>query len=162
MKYITTKRYGHERGYSIAYRQYLADSHCSFIHGYSLAFHLEFESETIDVRNWCVDYGSLKTFKHFLDDHFDHKFLAVRTDPHFSKFEELHKLKVLDLVEVEKTGCEGLSEFLYNYLNDIWLPENGYRSEAHSVWCRKVTVFETPENSSSVEGHRPADRKLTE
>lgn len=26
--YVSGKRYGHERGYTIAYRQHLADSHC--------------------------------------------------------------------------------------------------------------------------------------
>lgn len=162
MKFVTTKRYSHERGYSIAYRQWRADSHCRLIHGYAIAIHFEFESDTVDVRNWVADYGGFKSLREFLNDHFDHTLLVAADDPEYATFKMLHEKGLCKMVEVEKTGCEGISEFLYNYMNDIWLPENGYRSEAHSVWCRKVTVFETPENSSSVEGHRPADRKLTE
>lgn len=151
-KYFSTKRYGHERGYSIAYRQWKADSHCRLIHGYALAFQFEFVSNTVDVRNWVADFGSFKTFKEFLDNHFDHTLLVASDDPKLATFQALHKEGLCKLVEVEKTGCEGLAEFLYHYLNEIWLVDNGYRSEHHNVWCRRVQVFETPENSGGVEG----------
>ena len=34
MKHKSTKTYGNDRGFSCAFRQALADSHCSLIHGY--------------------------------------------------------------------------------------------------------------------------------
>ena len=148
--YVSTKKYGHELGYSIAYRQWRADSHCKLIHGYSLAFYLEFESTEVDVRNWVVDFGSLKTFKDFLDDHFDHTMLVSEDDPDFEIFEMLHDKKLCKMVVVEATGCEGLSKFLFEYINEIWLPENGYTNE--KVKCRKVQVCETPSNSAWYEG----------
>ncbi|NBW12461.1 MAG: 6-pyruvoyl tetrahydrobiopterin synthase, partial [Caulobacteraceae bacterium] len=69
-KFISTKTYGHERGYAVAYRQWRADTHCNLIHGYALAFHFEFEcdEDRLDRRNWCVDFGGYKSLKERLDD----------------------------------------------------------------------------------------------
>ena len=39
-KYISTKTYKHLG--PVAYRQWRADSHCRFIHGYSLEVHVKF------------------------------------------------------------------------------------------------------------------------
>lgn len=146
-KFISTKSYGAERGFAVAYRQWKADSHCRLVHGYAMAFHFEFEcaEDDLDARNWCVDFGSLKSFKHQLDDWFDHTLLVAQDDPEFAFFEEMHKRKLCKMVVVERTGCEGLSKFLYDYLADIWLEENGY---AGRVKVRKVEVRETPSNSA--------------
>lgn len=63
MKYISTKQYGHELGLSCAFRQWKADSHCKYIHGYALAFKFKFETDTLDSNNWVVDFGNLKELK---------------------------------------------------------------------------------------------------
>ncbi len=146
--YVSTKRYGHDRGYSIAYRQHLADSHCRFIHGYSLAFDFEFESETLDVRNWVCDFGGFRTLKDFLDEHFDHTLLVAQDDPELEFLKELDHRGLAQVREVGKTGCEGLSEFLFEYMNTIWMKDNGY---SNRVFCRSVRVWETPSNSAMVE-----------
>lgn len=148
MAYVSSKTYGAERGFSVAYRQWRADSHCSKIHGYALGFHFEFESVDLDARNWVVDFGSLRTFKEFLDDNFDHTFIVSEDDPALETFKGLHTLGLCKMVVVEKTGCEGLSKFLHDYLNEIWLPENGYGGR---VRCRLVRVTETPSNSAQYE-----------
>jgi len=142
--FVSTKNYGHERGYAVAYRQHRAESHCKYIHGYSLAFYLEFESPILDVRNWCVDFGSLKSLKDFLDYQFDHTFLVAIDDPEIEIFRSLHRQGLCQLREFERVGCEGLSHSLYHYINEIWLPDNGYPF----VHCRMVKVSETPSNSA--------------
>ena len=62
MKYISTKTYNQIA--PVAYRQWKADSHCNNIHGYALSFHFEFESETLDARNWVMvkntEYGAVR------------------------------------------------------------------------------------------------------
>ena len=146
--YVSTKRYGHEAGYSIAYRQHRADSHCRFIHGYSLAFDFEFEAAELDVRNWVCDFGGFRTLKDFLDEHFDHTLLVAQDDPEIGTIKELDDLYLAQVREVPKTGCEGLAEFLYWYVNEVWLKDNGYGDRVH---CRKVRVSETPNNSAWVE-----------
>ena len=147
--YVSTKRYGHEAGFSICYRQYKADSHCKYLHGYSLAFEFEFESPQLDVRNWVCDFGGFRTLKSFLEDYFDHTLLVAEDDPLIMNQVELDKLGLAQVRYVAKTGCEGIAEFLFEYMNEIWLEENGYKGS--DVFCRRVRVFETPNNSAMVE-----------
>ncbi len=149
--YVSTKRYNHDSGYSIAYRQHRADSHCKYIHGYSLAFDFEFEAETLDVRNWVCDFGGFRTLKDFLDEHFDHTLLVAQDDPDLEFFKEIDRRGLAQVREVEKTGCEGLAEYLYWYVNEVWLSNNGY---APRVFCRKVQVHETRSNSGYVTWNR--------
>ena len=146
--FVSIKNYGPEQGFAVAYRQHRAESHCRLIHGYALSFYFEFASETVDVRNWVVDFGSLRSLKEFLSDHFDHTLLVAQDDPEFATFEMLHLKKLAKMVVVERTGCEGLSKFLHDYINEIWLPDNGY----NTVRCRVVRVSETPANSAWYEG----------
>jgi len=146
MPYRSTKTYTSERGYSVAYRQWRAESHCRLIHGYALGFHFEFESDDLDARNWVVDFGSLKTLKERLDDWFDHTFLVAQDDPEFATFNDLHLRGLIKMVVVEKTGCEGLAKWLYSYIDEIWMPEIGYADRCRIV---KVEVRETPSNSAA-------------
>lgn len=151
--YVSTKRYGHDSGFSICYRQYKADSHCRLLHGYSLAFDFEFESPVLDVRNWVCDFGGFKTLKHFLEDYFDHTLLVASDDPLLDEQVALEKVDLARVRIVDKTGCEGIAEFLFWYMNEVWLTDNGY-GVASGVFCRKVHVHETPANSAWVE-HTP-------
>ena len=148
-KYISTKTYN-QIG-PVAYRQWRADSHCNLIHGYALSFHLEFECDTLDARNWCIDFGGLKPLKGLLEDWFDHTLLVAQDDPMREHLLNLGKLKLAKITEVEKTGCEGIADFLYEYINTIFLPNYG---EKDRVWCSKVEVRETDGNMAMRVGHR--------
>ena len=98
MIYKSTKHYGHNIGLSAVFRQPNADhSHCRFLHGYSLAFTFTFACESLDNRNWAVDFGGLRPLKAWLEDMFDHKVCLTKDDPHLDKFRELEEL---DLAEV--------------------------------------------------------------
>jgi len=148
-KYISTKTYN-QIG-PVAYRQWRADSHCNLIHGYALSFHLEFECDTLDARNWCMDFGGLKPLKGLLEDWFDHTLLVAEDDPMREHLLNLGKLKLAKITEVEKTGCEGIADFLYEYINTIFLKDYG---EKDRVWCSKVEVRETDANMAMRVGHR--------
>jgi 6-pyruvoyltetrahydropterin/6-carboxytetrahydropterin synthase len=158
--YVSTKTYGPEQGFSVCYRQWRADRKsgktsgtyskneipgCNALHGYSLGFYIEFECETLDARNWIVDFASLRPFKEFLTENFDHTMLVAQDDPKFAIFEMLHKEELAKMVVVEATGCEALSKFLNEYLNEIFLPDHYPNS---GIRCRKVEVRETPSNSA--------------
>lgn len=146
MKYVSTKFYN-QIG-PVAYRQWRADSHCRLLHGYALSFRFVFESDELDVRNWCVDYGSLKSLKHKLEDWFDHTLLVADDDPERETLMALGHRGLAKIVQVEKTGCEGLAEFLFKYVDEIWLVDNGY---APRVRLRRVEVRETDANMAWVE-----------
>ena len=148
-KYVSTKEY--RQIAPCAYRQYKADSHCNQIHGYAFSFKFEFECDTLDARNWCMDYGGLRPLKGLLEDWFDHTLLVAVDDPKRDELMKLGELGLAKITEVEKTGCEGIAEFLYEYINTIFLPQYG---EADRVWCSRVEVRETDSNMAYVQGHR--------
>lgn len=150
-KYISTKEYSHIA--PLAYRQWRSDSHCNQIHGYALTFKFEFECDTLDARNWCFDYGGLRPLKDFLEDKFDHVMLLAVDDPHYDLIKSLGTAGIAKITEVEKTGCEGLADFMYWWVNNEFLPNCG-TTEAERVWCCKVEVRETPSNMAMRIGHR--------
>ena len=150
-KYISTKSYRHLG--PVAYRQWRADSHCNLIHGYALSFHFEFETDDLDARNRVMDFGGLRPLKDKLEEWFDHTLLVAVDDPHRDKLLELGRLGLAKITEVEKTGCEGLSDFLYEYINTIFLPQYG-AEEAKRIWCCRVEVRETDSNMAMRVGHR--------
>ena len=158
-RYIRTKEYSHLA--PLAYRQWRADSHCNQIHGYALSFKFEFECDELDVRNWAMDYGGLRPLKDFLEEHFDHAFLLAQDDPHYNDIKKLGELGIAKITEVEKTGCEGLADYLYKYINGIFLPNYGVE-EANRLWCSKVEVRETPSNMAMRIGHRSDNEDLFE
>lgn len=148
-KYTSTKTYN-DLG-PVAYRQWKADSHCNQIHGYSLSFHLEFSSNQLDVRNWVFDFGGLRPLKGLLEDWFDHTLLVAVDDPKRDDLLKLGELGLAKITEVEKTGCEGISDFLYEYINTIFLPNCG---ESERIWCTRVEVRETASNMAMRTGYR--------
>jgi 6-pyruvoyltetrahydropterin/6-carboxytetrahydropterin synthase len=147
MKYVSTKTY--TEAFPVAYRQWRAESHCNVIHGYALSFHFEFESEELDVRNWVIDFGGLKELKWKLEEWFDHTLLVAMDDPQYDELMKLGELGLARITEVERTGCEGISAFLYEYINTIYLPQIG---EKDRVWCTKVQTRETGSNMAMVVG----------
>jgi 6-pyruvoyltetrahydropterin/6-carboxytetrahydropterin synthase len=148
-KFISSKRYN-QIG-PVAYRQWRADSHCNLIHGYALSFYFEFESDTLDVRNWVMDFGGLKPLKALLEEWFDHTLLVAVDDPQREHLLNLRTLGLAKITEVEKTGCEGIAEFLYEYVNTVFIPQYG---ESERVWCSRVEVRETDSNMAMKVGHR--------
>lgn len=146
MKYISTKTYGHDIGLSCAFRQWRADSHCRFVHGYALAVKFEFECEQLDEKNWAVDFGSLKTLKGWLQTMLDHRYCVAFDDPEIEFFREGHRRGVLDLVEVPAVGCEKFAEMIFLATTD-WLLANDYSPR---VALKSVEVREHGANSAIV------------
>lgn len=144
MTYRSTKTFGHEIGLSACFRQWKAESHCRLLHGYALAIRLEFEAEELDVRNWVVDFGSLKSLKGMLEDTFDHKLLVAEDDPHKDDLCMLQGLGLAEVVVVPATGCEKFAELIYECV-EVWLSDNGYAPRCRIV---KVEVSEHGANSA--------------
>jgi len=125
--YYSTKTYGTDRGLSCCFRQWRADhSHCSTLHGYSIGIKLIFKSETLDEKNWVMDFGGLKAFKAWADLMFDHTMLIAHDDPHLDTFMALDAIKggfndmgVVDLRVVDAVGCEAFAEMAYRQMDII-------------------------------------------
>lgn len=113
MRYQSTKTFGHDLGISCAFRQWRAThSHCSKIHGYALSVTMVFEANTLDDRNWVMDFGGFKQIKQEIMDTFDHKLVVAADDPMLPEFKHLHRLGVADVVILPKVGCEAFAQFI--------------------------------------------------
>lgn len=142
--YQSTKKYDHNSGFSCCFRQWRAQSHCQFLHGYALAFEFVFEAEELDARHWVVDFGSLKALKKMLEDNFDHITLVAEDDPNLDWYMEGQSRGVLQLVKVPATGCEKVAEMVFECA-EIWLKDAGY---APRVQLKSVRVSEHSGNSA--------------
>lgn len=171
-KYYSTKTYGNDRGLSCCFRQWKSThSHCSLLHGYSIGIKLIFESETLDDRNWVMDFGGLKAFKEWSEHMFDHTLIIAQDDPHLEKFKDLAKLGlndvggICDLRIVSAVGCEKFAELAYTVMNQILtayqagkpikLVEKEYLPRypvGKGVRLKSVEVFEHAGNSAIYEG----------
>jgi 6-pyruvoyltetrahydropterin/6-carboxytetrahydropterin synthase len=124
--YRVTKTYGHNLGLSATFRQWRAESHCHFMHGYALAVTLMFACEELNANNWVIDFGSLKPVKKWLEDNFDHKTLVAQDDPELEVVRSLAEgnlntsgdnsisgaYPLFDVVIVPDTGCEAFARFI--------------------------------------------------
>ena len=116
MSYQVIKNYGHNEGWSCTFRQHRAESHCRFIHGYSLGFELTFECSDLDAHNWCIDFGALKPVKAWLQDMFDHKTLVASDDPQLESFKDMAKRGIIRMIQVEAVGCEMFARMVYEHV----------------------------------------------
>lgn len=124
--YLSTKEYGHEIGLSACFRQWKAESHCNQLHGYALAVKFVFGAAELDVRNWVVDFGSLKSLKGWLQDTFDHTLLVSEDDPKLEVIKQLDDIHgIAKVVVVPACGCEMFAEMIF-VCTEIWLKDNGY------------------------------------
>lgn len=139
-KFVSTK---HFKGYPCTHRQWKAESHCRFIHGYSREFYFEFATNELTKEGWVVDFGGLKEVKTWLDYMFDHTFLANQDDPFLDTFRQLDKDGVVQLRIMPNIGMEGTAEYVYEKVNEMVVSLTDSRA-----WVEKVEVRENEKNSA--------------
>lgn len=155
----STKTFGHELGFSCAFRQWRAHSHCRFIHGYALGFRFVFAAEETDHCGWVVDFGGLKSLRAILETTFDHKLLVAEDDPWKNVLlglaqEDFGGLlayrgqeaasPAADVVVVPATGCEAFAIMVYQ-VAEQWLKDAGFSPRVRLV---SVEVSEHGANSA--------------
>jgi 6-pyruvoyltetrahydropterin/6-carboxytetrahydropterin synthase len=172
-KFYSTKTYGNDRGLSCCFRQWRAKhSHCSTLHGYSIGIKLVFECETLDDKNWCMDFGGLKEFKSWADYMFDHTLIIAEDDPHVDFFRKMswmgempmsgvgiqpelkpHERGALcDLRIVEGVGCEMFAKMAYDKMAELLDSGNMRYPINPNARLKSVEVFEHGANSAIYEG----------
>jgi len=129
---------------SCAFRQWRADSHCKFIHGYRLQAKFWFGCSKLDDRNWVVDFGGLKDLKKVLEHQFDHTFCVSEDDPQLELFKQLHSTGVCDLRIMPKgVGIERTAEWCFD------VADTHIRGITNNrCWVEKVEVWEHDKNSA--------------
>jgi 6-pyruvoyltetrahydropterin/6-carboxytetrahydropterin synthase len=169
-KYLSTKTYGNDRGLSCCFRQWRAThSHCSTLHGYSIGIKLVFECDTLDDKNWCMDFGGLKEFKAWADHMFDHTLVVAEDDPMLSFFQEMNRVvdmgsanpnsevpyergALCDLRIVPGVGCEMFAKLCYDKMAELIASGTMRYPLNPTVRVKSVEVFEHGANSATYEG----------
>lgn len=139
-KFRSTKRL---TGYPCTHRQWKAESHCRFVHGYSREFYFEFESSSLTEEMWVMDFGGLKDIKDWLKHMFDHTFLVALDDPELETFKDLDQKGVIQMRTLPNAGMEGTAEYVYEHASKIISKLTNDR-----VWITKVEVRENEKNSA--------------
>lgn len=147
MPYLSTKTFGPERGFSCAFRQWRAHSHCRFIHGYALGIKFTFGASELDGNGWVVDFGGLKPLQTILEDTFDHKLLVAEDDP---ALVHLKALPCAEVIIVPATGCEAFAKMIHE-VADQWLVDAGFGPRC---WVVSIEVSEHGANSAIYVGER--------
>jgi 6-pyruvoyltetrahydropterin/6-carboxytetrahydropterin synthase len=144
MAYYSTKTYGHNIGLSAVFRQPNADhSHCHLLHGYSLQFKFTFGCNELDNKNWAVDFGGLKPLKAWLEDHFDHKLVIDKLDPHMDTFLKLNDMDLAEVVIFEGVGAEKFAYHAWKFADDLVKEMSNGR-----CWCESAECAEHGANSA--------------
>jgi len=160
-KFTTTKEY--VDAFPCAYRQHRAGTHCEKIHGYAFSMKFYFGSDDQDVRGWGgVDYGGLKELKVFLEQLFDHTLLVATDDPEIELYREMQQRGICKLTELPGLGCENIADYLYRYINGVYIPDVLGSGAAERTWCYCVEIRETQSNMAFRTGHREDDEDLFE
>jgi 6-pyruvoyltetrahydropterin/6-carboxytetrahydropterin synthase len=151
--FLVTKTYGHELGLSACFRQWRADSHCRFLHGYPLSFKLTFGTAERDKNGWVIDFGGLKSVKAWLVDHFDHKLVIAEDDPMVNELmtlgdPDMPDGQIADVIVLPGVGCEAFAYLVFQYVSQ-WLVDQGH---APRVALIEVEVREHGGNSAIFRG----------
>lgn len=136
----STKRF---TGFPCTHRQWKAESHCKFVHGYSREFYFEFECKEMTQEQWVVDFGGLKEVKNWLEHMFDHTFLVSQDDPYMETFKKLDKEGVIQMRVLPNAGMEGTAQYVYEQVNPMIKKITNGRA-----WITKIQVSENDKNSA--------------
>lgn len=130
-----------------------------------------FESETLDDKNWCMDFGGLKLFKEWADYMFDHTLVIAEDDPHLTTFQTLNEIGggfnnsgVCNLRIVPGVGCEMFAKMAYEKMAELLdtmkhgtqMSDDTFIKSRYpvnpGVRVKSVEVFEHGANSAIYEG----------
>lgn len=136
----STKRF---TGFPCTHRQWRAESHCRYVHGYSREFYFEFAAKELTKEGWVVDFGGLKDLKKWLDHMFDHTFLVAQDDPQLEAFKKLDKEGAIQLRVMPNPGMEGTAQYVYEEAMKILNKLYGDRA-----WITLVQVSENEKNTA--------------
>ena len=99
--------------------------------------HFKFGCETLNDKNWVVDFGGLKALKTWLESQFDHKIAVDKDDPDIDIILGLQELNLAEVVVMNGVGCEKFAEHAFHFANDLVRKESGGRCVAVSCEVRE-------------------------
>lgn len=114
--HYSTKKFG---PISTGHRQWKAEDHCSFIHGYGRYVEIMFSGE-LDEKGWVVDFGDLRWVKEWLEAQWDHRVLIAHDDKAMRVLKNMHTCGVINMNVMPKgygPGIEDSARFVFDYVD---------------------------------------------
>lgn len=145
----TSTKYYHEIG-PCAYRNVHSDSECYKLHGYDRSFNFTFGCDTLDKQGFVVDFGGLKEIKRQLEYWFDHTVILQADDPMVGTFRALEKMGHMIVHTFPLISCEGLAEYVGEFVDERLYEQNGGRNwviSCQMLEAQKNTAIYTPANN---------------
>jgi len=141
---------------STAFRQWRAShSHCKFLHGYQLKAKFTFGCNSLDDKNWCVDFGGLDDLKHTLRNQFDHTTVVAGDDPELETFKDLNQKGIIQLrIMPEGVGVERYAEWVFRTADT-------FIQEVTDGRCFVVNVTVTEHDDNWASHSKPIDHDTT-
>lgn len=136
-----------------AYRNWKSDSDCYLLHGYDRSFKFVFGCKNLDKQGFVVDFGSLKEVKRTLEYWFDHTVILQADDPMVGTFRQLETLGHMHLRTFPLISCEGLAEYVGEYVDELIVKYTHGRS-----WIISCEVIEAEKNSAIYNPRNNPDR----
>lgn len=132
---------------STAFRQWRADSHCRFIHGYRLSAKIWFQCNKLDGNGWVYDFGKCKNFERELKEVYDHKLCVAKDDPNIEEFKNMDSLGLAEIVVFENgVGIEKFTKHVFDLVDEYVRKDTDDR-----VYVKKVEIWEHELNSAILE-----------
>lgn len=148
MKFQSTKRIG---PISTGHRQWKAENHCRFIHGYGRYIEFLFEGEQ-DDKSWIVDFGGLKGIKKQIEEAWDHKTLIASNDPKLDLILQMEKegllaVTIMDIDKGHTPGIEGSCKWAMDTFNPMIQEMTDGR-----CYIKQIRIWEHENNSALIVG----------
>lgn len=145
----TSTKYLKEIG-PCAYRNWKSDSDCYLLHGYDRSFKFVFGCKNLDKQGFVVDFGGImRDIKRQLEYWFDHTVILQADDPMVGAFRKIEKLGHLRLNTFPLISCEGLAEFVGEFVDATIKKSTQNRS-----WLISCEMIEAEKNSAI---YKPTD-----
>lgn len=136
-----------------AYRNWKSDTDCYMLHGYDRSFRFVFGCENLDKQGFVVDFGGLKAIKRQLEDWFDHTVILQADDPLVHTFRELTAKGHCKLQTFPLISCEGLAQYVGEYVDAMLREQNGGRN-----YVLSCEMIEAEKNSAIYQPYQTFDR----
>lgn len=124
MELVLASRY---HDFSCGHRVHGHEGKCALIHGHNYRAHFDVEAERLDAVGRVLDFSKINTLLcHWLEDNWDHRFLAWDSDVLMWRIKDAARLAASGLTTQSVSETEGIRRDAMEMLNDsiVWVPFN--------------------------------------
>ncbi len=129
----------------LAHRQHQHPGPCRFVHGHSWTVRVTFACSELNEHGFVVDFGKLRSFYDWIDEHLDHGIMLSPSDTAMKGLVDTEP-GLFKVFWLDEPSCEGLTKKLFEVFNGLLAEQEGDRARVV-----RVEVWEDPRNMTTYE-----------